>query len=147
MDTGLLLGLAIGAVVGVLAGWMLASSRLRAADLETARARALLEAERAGAQARLADSDRLADQFRALAADALATSSDQFLALAHQRFAADHQTQVGELAQREQAVRAMVEPLSRTLDQVRVELSTAEQARAAGQAALGEQVRAMHLAS
>ena len=147
MDTGLLLGLAIGAVVGVLAGWMLASSRLRAADLEAARAQALLEAERHGAQARLADSDRLADQFRALAADALATSTDQFLALAHQRFAADHQTQVGELAQREQAVRAMVEPLSRTLDQVRVELSTAEQARAAGQAALGEQVRAMHLAS
>ncbi|KQT02395.1 DNA recombination protein RmuC [Cellulomonas sp. Leaf395] len=147
MDTGLLLGLAIGAVVGVLAGWLLTSSRLRAADLEAARARATLEAERHGAQARLADSDRLADQFRALAADALATSTDQFLALAHQRFAADHQTQVGELAQREQAVRAMVEPLSRTLDQVRVELSTAEQARAAGQAALGEQVRAMHLAS
>ena len=148
MDTGLLLlGLAIGAVVGVLAGWMLASSRLRAADLEAARALALLEAERQGAQARLADSDRLADQFRSLAADALATSTDQFLALAHQRFAADHQTQVGELAQREQAVRAMVEPLSRTLDQVRAELSTAEQARAAGQAALGEQVRAMHQAS
>ena len=86
MDTGLLLGLAIGAVVGGLVGWMLASSRLRAADLEAARARALLEAERHGAQARLADSDRLADQFRALAADALATSTDQFLALAHQRF-------------------------------------------------------------
>ena len=75
MDTGLLLGLAIGAVVGVLAGWLLASSRLRAADLEAARARATLEAERHGAQARLADSDRLADQFRALAADALATST------------------------------------------------------------------------
>jgi DNA recombination protein RmuC len=147
MDTGQLLGLAIGAVVGVLVGWMLASTRLRAADLETTRARALLEAERHSAQARLADSDRLADQFRSLASDALATSTDQFLALAHQRFAADHQTQVGELAQREQAVRAMVEPLSRTLDQVRVELSTAEQARAAGQAALGEQVRAMHQAS
>jgi DNA recombination protein RmuC len=143
MDTSLLVGLAIGAVVGVLDGWMLASSRLRAADIEAARARATLEAERRTA----ADSGRLADQFRSLAADALATSTDQFLALAHQRFAADHQTQVGELAQREQAVRAMVEPLSRTLDQVRVELSTAEQARAAGQAALGEQVRAMHQAS
>ncbi|WP_421732599.1 DNA recombination protein RmuC [Cellulomonas sp.] len=143
MDTGLLLGLAIGAVVGVLVGWTFASARLRAADIEAARARATLEAERRSA----ADSGRLADQFRSLAADALATSSDQFLALAHQRFAADHQTQVGELAQREQAVRAMVEPLSRTLDQVRVELSTAEQARAAGHAALGEQVRAMHQAS
>ena len=35
MDTGLLLGLAIGAVVGVLAGWMLASSRLRALTVRT----------------------------------------------------------------------------------------------------------------
>jgi len=147
MNTELLVGLVIGAVVGVLLGWMLAQSRVRSADVEAARARAMLDAERSGAQARVADSDRLADQFRSLAADALATSTDQFLALAHQRFAADHQTQVSELTQREQAVRQMVEPLSRTLDQVRVELSTAEQARAAGQAALGEQVRAMHQAS
>ena len=143
MDTGLLLGLGIGAIVGALVGWTFASARLRAAAIEAAAVRATLEAERRTAE----DSGRLADQFRSLAADALATSTDQFLALAHQRFAADHQTQVGELAQREQAVRAMVEPLSRTLDQVRAELSTAEQARAAGHAALGEQVRAMHQAS
>ncbi len=147
MDTGLLVGLAIGALVGVLGGWALASGRVRAAQVEAARAHAVLDAERQGAQARAADSDRLADQFRSLAADALATSTDQFLALAHQRLAADHQTQAGELAQREQAVRAMVEPLSRTLEQVRNELSVAEQARAAGQAALGEQVRAMQQAS
>ena len=37
MDTGLLLGLAIGAVVGVLAGWLLASSRLRAVPLRLQR--------------------------------------------------------------------------------------------------------------
>ena len=147
MDSGLLLGLAIGAAVGALVAWVVTSTRLREAAVDVARARAQLEAERHMTQERLADTDRQADQFRALAADALATSTDQFLALAHQRFAADHQTQVGELMQREAAVRAMVEPLSSTLDAVRTQLSTAEQARAAGQAALGEQVRAMHDAS
>lgn len=140
MDTSLLLGLLVGAVLGaVLASWR--------GSVAGARARASLEAERRIAAERLADVDRQADQFRALAAEALATSTDQFLALAHQQFAADHQTAAGELAQREAAVRAMVEPLSSTLDAVRVQLSTAEQARAAGHAALGEQVRAMHAAS
>jgi len=140
MDTSSLVGLLIGGVLGaVLASWR--------GVVAVARARAELEVERRIAQERLADTDRQADQFRALAADALATSTDQFLALAHQQFAADHQTQSGELAQREAAVRAMVEPLSSTLDAVRAQLSTAEQARAAGHAALGEQVRAMHAAS
>ncbi|GCD18941.1 hypothetical protein CTKZ_05030 [Cellulomonas algicola] len=159
MDTtALLVGLLVGLVAGATVAWLLASSsarrtaaRLHAAEVEVARARAVLDAERAATADRLAaaqaDSERVADQFRALAADALATSSDQFLALAHQRFAADHQTQVGELAQREQAVRALVEPLSRTLDQVRAELAEAERARVEGHAALGEQVRAMRVAS
>ncbi|WP_028047383.1 DNA recombination protein RmuC [Cellulomonas sp. URHE0023] len=140
MDTSLLVGLLIGGVLGaVLASWR--------GTVAAARATATLEAERRAGQERLADTDRQADQFRALAAEALATSTDQFLALAHQQLAADHQTQAGELAQREAAVRAMVEPLSSTLDAVRAQLSSAEQARAAGNAALGEQVRAMHVAS
>jgi DNA recombination protein RmuC len=155
----MLVGLATGLVVGGVVAWLLASARLagrtadrlRAAEVDAARARASLDAERVATADRLdaarADSERLAEQFRALAADALATSTDQFLALAHQRFAADHQTQVGELTQREQAVRAMVEPLARTLEHVRAELSTAEKARVEGQAALGEQVQAMRAAS
>ncbi|NMM15600.1 MAG: DNA recombination protein RmuC, partial [Cellulomonas sp.] len=85
--------------------------------------------------------------FRALAADALANNNEQFLALAHQRLSASQQTQVGELAQREQAVKALVEPLTRTLEAVRTELTTAEKARLEGQAALGEQVRAMRESS
>lgn len=157
--TELLVGLLIGLLTGATVAWVLAASttgrrtavRLHAAEVEAARVRAVLDAERAATADRLAaaqaDAERVSDQFRALAADALATSSDQFLALAHQRFAADHQTQVGELAQREQAVRALVEPLARTLDQVRAELVEAERARLEGSAALGEQVRAMRVAS
>ena len=139
------LALLTGLVVGAAVAWALSSARatrataerVRVAEVAAARAQALLESERAGA----------GDRFRALADEALAATSEQFLALAHQRLAAEHQTQVGELVQREQAVRAMVEPLSRTLEHVRTELVEAERARVEGNAALGEQVRAMRAAS
>jgi DNA recombination protein RmuC len=141
--TGLALVLALaGALaVGVLVGWLAAADRAataqRAAEVDAARWRATAEAVRSGAEG--GDADR----FRAIAADALAQSSEQFLALAHQSLAARHQEQHGDLAQREQAVRAMVDPLARTLDAVRAELRQAEQARVAGGTALGEQVRQM----
>lgn len=144
---GALLGVVVGFAVGGARATRAAARQVRDAELEAVELRARLDAERAAAAQRAADAQadgaRLSEHFRALAADALATSSEQFLALAHQRLAASHQTQVGELAQREQAVRTMVEPLAVTLEQVRAQLSQAEQARAAGQAAIGEQVRAM----
>jgi DNA recombination protein RmuC len=147
--------LLVGVAVGVLAGWMARASsgsdRLRAAQVDAAQSRARLDAERAAHAERLtalaADNERQSEQFRALAADALANNNEQFLALAHQRLSASQQTQVGELAQREQAVKALVEPLTRTLEAVRTELTTAEKARLEGHAALGEQVRAMRESS
>lgn len=147
--------LLVGVAVGVLVGWMArassASERLRAAQVDAAQSRARLDAERAAHGERLialaADNERQSEQFRALAADALANNNEQFLALAHQRLSASQQTQVGELAQREQAVKALVEPLTRTLEAVRTELTTAEKARLEGHAALGEQVRAMRESS
>jgi DNA recombination protein RmuC len=150
-----LLAVLVALLIGCAVGWLASSSRsatrLRAAEVDAARARAQLDAERAAHTERIealaADHVRQSEQFRTLAADALAHNNEQFLALAHQRLSASHQTQVGELAQREQAVRALVEPLSRTLDAVRTELTTAEKARMAGQASLGEQVRAMRESS
>ena len=147
--------LLVGMAVGVLVGWMArassASDRLRSAQVDAAQSRARLDAERAAHAERLtalaADNERQSEQFRALAADALANNNEQFLALAHQRLSASQQTQVGELAQREQAVKALVELLTRTLEAVRTELTTAEKARLEGHAALGEQVRAMRESS
>ena len=143
------------AALGLATGWLLATARaadrLRRAEVASASAQARLEAERSSHAERLAaargDEQRQAEQFRALAADALASSGEQFLALAHQRLAAAQQSQVAELAQREQAVRGLVEPLARTLEAVRTQLGTAEQARAAGSAALAEQVVAMTASS
>ncbi|MFC8191740.1 DNA recombination protein RmuC [Cellulomonas sp. NPDC057328] len=141
----LLAGVLVGAALGGAVAWVAAGARaargaerrVRAAEVEATRARSLLEARGDG------DDER----FRALAADALTATSEQFLALAHQRMAAEHQTSAAELARREESVRTMVEPIARTLDQVRTELATAQRARAAGDAALGEQVRAMREAS
>jgi DNA recombination protein RmuC len=143
--------LVVGSTVGWLAHAARAGTALRAAQVDAAQACARLDAERSSHTERIAtltaDNERQSEQFRALAADALANNNEQFLALAHQRLSASHQTQVGELAQREQAVRALVEPLTRTLDAVRTELTTAEKARIEGHAALGEQVRAMRESS
>ncbi|MCR6493835.1 DNA recombination protein RmuC [Cellulomonas sp. P24] len=145
----------VAVLSGALVGWSLAVARtgtgLRAAQVRAAQAEARLEAERATAAERLgalrSDQDRLSDQFRALAADALASNNEQFLALAHQRLAASQQSQVTELGRSEDAVRQLVEPLARTLDQVKAELTSAQAARLTGQAALGEQVRAMRESS
>ena len=150
--------LAVAAVcllAGGLAGWSTAVSRLgsslRSAQVRVAQAEARLDAGRAAAadrvQALQADQTRLSDQFRVLAADALASNNEQFLALAHQRLAASQQSQVAELGRSEAAVRQLVEPLTRTLDQVKTELTSAQAARLTGQAALGEQVRAMRESS
>lgn len=161
-----ILAVVVGAAVGLALGWLLAvgraAGRVRSAEVEAARATARAEADASAWRHRWEtdreawaerwadageDRDRAAEQFRALAADALAASSEQFLALAHQRLAASQQQQVAELAQREQAVRALVEPLARSLDAVRTELGTAETTRAQGAAALAEQVRAMRESS
>jgi len=131
----------VGAAVGLLVGWILCqqrtAARLRRAEATAARATARLENETA----------QQSDRFRALAADALASNNEQFLALAHQRLAASQQEHSGDLAQREQAVRALVEPLTRSVEAVRTELTSAQRARAEATAALGEQVRTMRESS
>ncbi|WP_407344356.1 DNA recombination protein RmuC [Pengzhenrongella phosphoraccumulans] len=152
MTLSTVLILVVGALLlGGLAGWTLAAARVGAAQVRAASLRAQLEAERSAGTERIrslqADQTRLTDQFRALAADALATNNEQFLALADQRLAASQQTQFSELAKREEAVRQLVEPLTRTLDQVKTEMTNAEKSRLSGTAALGEQVRAMRESS
>ncbi len=138
MNAGLALLLILGALlIGGTVGFLVASARgaadVERARLDAARATTLLEAERAGT----------AERFEALAAQALAVNSEQFLVLADQRLAATTQTHATELARREEAVRGLVAPLTRTLDEVRAQVSEAERQRATGAAALNEQVRAM----
>ena len=141
--------------VGLLAGWALAATRaetrVRRAEVRAVESRALLEAERRVAAERVAaaqaDRTRLNEQFRALAADALRANSEQFMVVAEERLKRSQETGAAELSQREDAVKQLVEPLTRTLDQVKNEVLTAERARLQAQSALAEQLRGMRESS
>lgn len=145
----------VAALLGLAVGWLLrtrrTASELQAAEVRAARAQAELDAARAGHEERLrasdADRDRLAAQFRALASDALSANNAQFLGLAEQRLRTAQVAGQAALAQREDAVRALVDPLVSTLDRVQRELADSERARAAGDAAIAEQLRGMREAS
>ena len=141
----------VALLVGVVGGWVLgivrAEARIRRAEVRVVEARALLEAERRVSAERVAaaqeDRARLGEQFRALAADALRANSEQFLVVAEERLGRTQADGAAGLAQQQDAVRRLVEPLTRTLDQVKAEVTTAERARADAAAALTEQLRAM----
>ena len=111
--------------------------------------RATAEAERDAARQRLdaqkAELDRqfatlqqaqaeslvqLREQFKALSSDALRQTQPQFLELAKQTLATFQETAKGDLAQRQQAIATLVEPLKQTLDTYQQRLQQAEQAQA-----------------
>lgn len=145
----------IGIALGLLAGWALGTTRaattVRRAEVRATEMRALLEAERRVAAERVAaaqqDERRSAERFRALAAEALHANSEQFMIVAEERLARSQQAGAAELTRREDAVRQLVEPLTRTLDQVKEEVTTAERARLQSHAGLAQQLRAMHESS
>src|SRR5665811_29341 len=145
----------IALAVGLFAGWALAATRaearVRRAEVRAVESRALLEAERRVAAERVsaaqADRTRLNEQFRALAADALRANSEQFMVVAEERLKRSQEAGAAELSQREDAVKQLVEPLTRTLDQVKSEVVTAERARLQAQSALAEQLRGMRESS
>ncbi len=141
----------VGVALGLTVGWALARARggesIRRSEVRAAEAAAMLDAERRLGAERVAaaqqDARRSAEQFRALAAEALQANSEQFLMVAEERLRRSQVAGSAELGRREEAVRQLVEPLTRTLDQVKAEVATAERARAEAQATLAEQLRAM----
>lgn len=168
MDIVATILLALGAlVVGVLLGWLGHAQRVapaqRDADLEAARLRAQAESaeqriaaaqhradeqidaarERAAEQIAAARSEQehARRQFQALAGDALDANSKRFLELAEERL--KRSTSDGEqaLAKREEAVKSLVDPLTKAVELVRSEVLQAEKARIEGQGALVEQMR------
>lgn len=87
------------------------------------------------------DQEAAAQRFRALANDVLTANQKQFLDLADERLRRSTQKNDETLAQREQAIRALLDPMSKTLDKVNARVDTAEQARIQGHTALTEQLR------
>ena len=94
--------------------------------------------ERAMAEAKAAQEKALADlreAFRALSAEALKQSAPEFLRLAEQTFGKFQETAKGDLAQRQEAIKGLVEPLKQQLEtyQRRLQQSETAQAETLGQ--------------
>jgi DNA recombination protein RmuC len=143
----LLLGLAIGAVIGGLAGWLVARTRIPALREERARLVAQLEAERRAAAEKATLLERaevtLRDAFASLSAEALRQNNQSFLALAQTKLGEFQRTASTDLELRQRAVDDLVRPLKEALARVDGKLHEVEKERVSSYAGLLEQVRAM----
>ncbi|HIZ35256.1 MAG TPA: DNA recombination protein RmuC, partial [Candidatus Ruania gallistercoris] len=121
------------------------------ADLQQAAHERELAAEQRRSAERLAElkegTQRLSDEFEALSAKVLAQTRKEFLEHAEERWTRSQQESVAELTKREEAVRHLVEPLTRTLGEVKQEMTSAEKERLQAHTALTEQVNAMRSSS
>src|SRR5690625_700825 len=122
------------------------------ADLQqAARERELAAEQRRAAAERVAeleaDTRRISDENEGLSAQRPEPTSTRCLEQAEHRWELPRQQSEAELAKREEAVRHLVEPLTRTLGEVKQEMTTAEKERLSAHAALSEQVQAMRSTS
>ncbi len=117
---------------------------LRAVTAQKAEAEARVSEARAGLeeQRRLLEDAkvRLAEAFRALAADALKSSNEDFLRLAEQRFRTLAQEAAGDLEARKTAVGALVQPLQQALEAYQQEARALEEKRLREIAGVGRQL-------
>ena len=94
--------------------------------------------ERAMADAKAAQEKALLDlreAFKALSADALKQTAPEFLRLANETFGKFQETAKGELAQRQEAIKGLVEPLKQQLETYQKRLQESDRAQSG---ALGE---------
>ncbi|HZF01230.1 MAG TPA: DNA recombination protein RmuC [Methylomirabilota bacterium] len=126
--------------------------QLRGQIFEAGNARAAAEAKQAAAEKLLAEQRELQtkaladlrDTFKALSADALKQSAPEFLRLAEQTFGKFQETAKGDLAQRQEAIKGLVEPLRQKLDDYQKRL---QQSEAAQSSTLGEVKKQLEMLS
>lgn len=128
-----------------------AESAANDARHEVARLTATLDSQRVAARER-ADTDaaaekRLREAFDSLAGQALQRNNEAFAELAEARLTAAKAGADGDLAQRQQAIDAMVGPLRETLDRVQHQLQSVERDRVGSYEKLIEQVGSMNRTS
>ncbi|MGB8369172.1 MAG: DNA recombination protein RmuC [Limisphaerales bacterium] len=127
-------------------------AQLRSQLTETGNARAAAEAKQSGAEKLLAEQRELQakaladlrEVFRALSAEALKQSAPEFLRLAEQTFGKLQETAKGDLAQRQEAIKTLVEPLKQQLETYQKRL---QQSEAAQSSTLGEVKKQLELLS
>ncbi|MBW7893587.1 MAG: DNA recombination protein RmuC [Opitutaceae bacterium] len=86
---------------------------------------------------------RLANEFKALSADALSKNTDEFLKLARESFGKLHQQSADELGKRQQAIDTLIKPLAESLQSVNSRIGEIEKARADAYGRLSEQLKSL----
>jgi len=117
--------------------------KLRGQISDASNARAAAEAKQSAAEKILAEQRELQakaladlrEAFKALSAEALRQSAPEFLRLAEQTFGKFQETAKGDLAQRQEAIKTLVEPLKQQLETYQKRL---QQGEASQSSALGE---------
>jgi DNA recombination protein RmuC len=149
----ILIGLLLG-VAGYFVGRLSLSGPLESARTDRDEAHRRLaeestrrELEAKAAEERLAELKELREKFestfKALSADALKSSSEQFLKLAKENFSRLHEGAQGDLEKRQQAIGELVAPLKKSLEQVDEKIQKLEKVREGAYAGLQEQVRSL----
>jgi DNA recombination protein RmuC len=127
-------------------------AQLRAQLTETGNARAAAEARHAASEKMLVEQRALQDKaladlreaFKALSADALKQTAPEFLRLAEQSFGKLQEAARGDLSQRQEAIKGLVEPLKQQLETYQKRL---QQSEAAQSSTLGEVKKQLELLS
>jgi DNA recombination protein RmuC len=122
---------------------------LRADLAEAARARAVAETQAAETAKRVEEQKlvlaqarhELAESFQALSGEALKQNNDAFLSLARTTFQTLQTEAKGDLAQRQQAIDALVKPLSESLRRYDEQLRQLEQSRQAAYGGLDQHLK------
>jgi len=124
-----------------------AEQEVLALHAQLAEATARLDEERKAAaekQALLEKAEaRLTDTFKALSADALKSSAEQFLQLAKTSLKAQTEEAKGEIEQRKTAIEHLVKPVAESLGKFELRVGEIEKARVAAYAELQQQVKAL----
>jgi DNA recombination protein RmuC len=126
--------------------------RSRTQVMEAGNARAAAEAKQSAAENSMVEQKilqekalaDLRDTFKALSADALKQSAPEFLRLAEQTFGKLQESAKGDLAQRQEAIKTLVEPLKQQLDTYQKRLQQSETTQSA---TLGEVKKQLELLS
>ncbi|HTQ30121.1 MAG TPA: DNA recombination protein RmuC [Opitutaceae bacterium] len=129
----------VALVAAVLAGLIVWLWLGRKSAGEKSRLETLLAAERDA-------HTRLANEFKALSAEALKSNNESFLRLAQATLEKFQEGAKGDLASRQQAIDSLVKPLRESLEKVDGKISEIEKARATAYGQLGQQLESLQTA-
>ena len=144
-----------GELVGLRSNLMESESARAAAEAKREAAEKMLTEQRALHESALVDAKAaqdkaladLRDAFKALSADALKQTAPEFLRLAEQSFGKFQETAKGDLAQRQEAIKGLVEPLKQQLETYQKSLQQSETAQADTLGKVKEQLTALAASS